>query len=76
MYQNKSFHLSSIALVTSRNHQLTLITVKAGFKTIVYENTNLHRMYWENVIFMQFYFILPDILSFIQQTLDVIRNNW
>ena len=32
MYQNEKLHSSSITLIKSRNHQLTLISVKAGFK--------------------------------------------
>ena len=30
MYQIENLYSSSITLITSRNHQLTLITVKAG----------------------------------------------
>ena len=31
---------------------------------------------FENAIFMQFYVIIPDLSSFIQPALNVIRNNW
>ena len=46
---NENLHSSSIALITSRNHQITLITVnyiRPPPKTTVYENTNLYRMYY------------------------------
>ena len=33
MYQNKNFRSLSTTLITARNHQLTLITVKAKFGT-------------------------------------------
>ena len=41
MYQNENLHSLSMTLVTIRNHQLSLITVKAGSKNTMSENTDL-----------------------------------
>ena len=61
MYQNENLHSSSITLVTSRNPQLTLITVEAGSKTAIYKILIYKECINENAIFMQFYVILSDI---------------
>ena len=73
MYQNENLHSSSITLITSRYHQLTLISVRGRhqnpqyMKTLTYVGCNN-----ENAILCYH----PDIPSFIQPALTVTKNNW
>ena len=61
MYQNENLHLT---LITSRNSQLTLVTVKVESKEIPFIENSVHTVcIGENAIFVQFYVILPDIPS-------------
>ena len=51
MNENENLHSPSIK---SRNHQFTLISVKTGSKTMIYEYTHIECVS-ENAYFMQFY---------------------
>ena len=41
IYQNENLHSSSITIMTTRNHQLTFLSVKAVSKARISEKTNL-----------------------------------
>ena len=63
--QNENLHLSSIVLITSRNHELTLIAVNMTPKTTIYEILIHVGCICENAILRQFYVIESDMMSFI-----------
>ena len=42
---NENLLSSSVKLITSRDYQLTLVTVRPAPKIIIYENANSDRMY-------------------------------
>ena len=56
MYQSKNWYPSITILIMARNHQLTLIAVKAGSKNHN-ENTNLYRTYYRKCNFQA----IPDV---------------
>ena len=63
MYQNENLHLSSITLIMTRNHQLTLIAFLGRLQIPQYMKILIYiGCINANAVFMQFHVILPDIL--------------
>ena len=68
MYQNENLHSSSITLIKSRNHPLTLMSDKADSKNHNMKIPVHFECICKNAIFMQFYVIIPDWSTFIYTT--------